>query len=108
MFNKATSKEDYDAIPEMSGALVGATLRGKGTVQADTWRFSTITKKSKLVTNRLFLVVTRNDFSWGEALCDEEESYSLVACIRDRENEEARLYTQIRTQIQARLRARVR
>lgn len=108
MFNKATGKGDYDAIPEMTGAIVGATLRGKGTVQADTWRFNVITKKSKLVTNRLFLVVTRNDFPWGEALCDEEESYSLVACIRDRENEEARLYTQVRAQIQARLRARLR
>ena len=108
MFNKATNKNEYDAIPEMTGALVGATVRSKGTVQADTWRFSVITKKSKLVTNRLFLVVTRNDFPWGEALCDEEERYSLVVCIRDRENEEARLYTQIRAQIQARLRARVR
>jgi hypothetical protein len=108
MFNKATDKEDYDAIPELNGATVGATLRGKGTVQADTWRFSIINNRSKLVTNRLFLVVTRNDFPWGEALCDEEESYSLVACIRDRENEEARLYTQIRAQIQARLRARAR
>lgn len=77
-------------------------------MQADTWRFNVITAKSKLMTNRLFLVVTRNDFPWGEALCDEEESYSLVACIRDRENEQARLYTQIRAQIQARLRARAR
>lgn len=108
MFNKDTDKEEYDAIPEMTGATVGATLRGKGTVQADTWKFSVITNKSMLLNNKLFLVVTRNDFPWGEALCDEEERYSLVTCIRDKENEEARLYTQIRNQIQAHLRARAR
>ncbi len=108
MFNKATEKEDYDAIPEIKGATVGSTLRGKGTVQADTWRFTIFTNHSKLKNNHLFLVVTRNDFPWGEALCNQEESYSLVVCLRDRENENARLYTQAKNQIQARMRARAR
>ena len=108
MFNKATEKDDYDAIPEIDGATVGSKLRGKGTVQADTWRFTRVSNNSKLKNNKLFLVVTRNDFPWGEALCNQEESYSLVVCLRDRENEEARLYTQARNQIQARMRARAR
>jgi hypothetical protein len=108
MFNKATEKYDYDAIPEIDGATVGSKLRGKGTVQADTWRFTRVSNNSKLKNNKLFLVVTRNDFPWGEALCNQEESYSLVICLRDRENEDARLYTQARNQIQARMRARAR
>ncbi len=108
MFNKATEKDDYDAIPEIDGATVGSTLRGKGTVQADTWRFTIFSNNSKLKNNKLFLVVTRNDFPWGEALCNQEESYSLVVCLRDRENEEAHLYTQIRSKIQLSMRARAR
>ncbi len=108
MFNKATEKDDYDAIPEIDGATVGSTLRGKGTVQDDTWHFTRIPNNSKLKNNKLFLVVTRNDFPWGEALCNQEEDYSLVVCLRDRENEEARFYTQARNQIQARMRARAR
>jgi hypothetical protein len=108
MFNKATEKNDYDAIPEIDGATVGSKLRGKGTVQADTWRFTRVSNNSKLKNNKLFLVVTRNDFPWGAALCNQEESYSLVVCLRDRENEDARLYTQARNQIQARMRARAR
>ncbi len=108
MFNKATEKVDYDAIPEIDGATVGSTIRGKGTVQADTWRFTIFPNNSKLKNNKLFLVVTRNDFLWGEALCNQEESYSLVVCLRDRENEEAHLYTQIRSKIQLSMRARAR
>lgn len=108
MFNRATEKDEYDAIPEMNGATIGATLRGKGTVQSDTWRFRTFNSNSRLVNDKLFLVVTRNDFPWGEPICLEEEGYSLVVCIRDRENQNARLYTQVRNQIQARMRARAR
>jgi len=108
MFNKATEKDDYDAISEVDGATVGSTLRGKGTVQADTWRFKIVSNQSKLRKEKLFLVVTRNDFPWGEALCDQKEKYSLVICLRDRQNETAQLYTQVRNQIQARMRARAR
>jgi hypothetical protein len=108
MFNKATTKMIMTRLPEMTGAFVGSTVRGKGTVQLIPGDFSVITKKSKLVTNRLFLVVTRNDFPGVRRFATRKSAYSLVVCIRDRENEEARLYTQIRAQIQARLRARVR
>ena len=63
MFNKATEKDDYDAIPEIDCATVGSTLRGKGTVQDDTWHFTRIPNNSKLKNNKLFLVDTRNDLS---------------------------------------------
>ena len=85
-----------------------SSLERVGGVQADTWRFTKFTNNSKLKSNKLFVVVTRNDFPWGEALCDQEESYSLVICLRERENEEARFYTQARNQIQARMRTRAR
>lgn len=108
MFNKATEKDDYENIPELKPSSVGQQARSKGTVQADTWKFNIFNKRSPLKNNRLFVVVTRNDFPWGIPLCGTEEDYSLVVCLRDRENEEARLYTQIRTQLQARIPARVR
>ncbi|MFH1135639.1 MAG: S8 family peptidase [Pseudomonadota bacterium] len=107
-FDKSTMKDDYDRIPELGNAAVGWQVRGKGTVQADAWRFTQFNKNSRFKNNQLFVVVTRNDFSWGEPLCDTEEGYALVVSLRDRENEAARLYTQARNQIQARIRARVR
>ena len=108
MFNKATNDDDYAAIPELNGSVVGNTLRGKGTVQADTWRFFQIRSSSRIKKDKVFLVVTRNDFPWGESLCDDEEKYSFVVCLRDRLNLESRLYTQVRSQIQLRARGRAR
>ncbi|MEO5366377.1 MAG: S8 family peptidase [Magnetococcus sp. WYHC-3] len=106
MFSKATEKDDYENIPELKTATVGQQARSKGTVQADLWRFSQFNKNSKLRNQKLFVVVTRNDFPWGEPLCATEENYALVVCLRDRENKKARLYTQIRNQLQARMRGR--
>lgn len=80
----------------------GATRRSYGTVQASTWVFKMPRKK------KLFVVVSRNDPRWGEGLASQEEDYALVIRISDRENEEARLYTEIRAQLQARERARQR
>jgi len=108
MFNKTTKKDDYRNIPELKTASVGAQARSKGTVQADTWQFTQFNRRSKLKNNNLFVVVTRNDHPWGEPLCATEEDYSLVVCLRDRENQAAQLYTTVRTRLQARMRARVR
>lgn len=108
MFNKATQKEDYKSIKELDGATIGQTVRSKGTVQADFWRFLQFSLNSKLRTQKLFVVVTRNDFPWGESLCDSEESYSLVVSLRDKENPKARLYSQIKAQLEARIPVRVR
>ena len=108
MFNKATDKEDYQSIKELAGATIGQTSRSKGTVQADFWQFKQFTASSKLRTNKLFVVVTRNDFPWGENLCDSEESYSLLVSLRDKDNLISQLYTQIKTNLDARLPVRIR
>ncbi len=107
MFNKATPKDNYKSIPELSGASLGSTIRSKGTVQNATWCFRQMNARSKLRNQRLFVVVTRNDQPWGEELTNTEESYVLAVCFRDRENESARLFTQLRNRLQERVRARV-
>ena len=106
MFNKATEKQDYKNIPEMSNPSIGQQIRSKGTVQADLWHFKQFNTRSKLRTEKLFIVITRNDFPWGESLCALEENYSLVVGLRDRENAEARLYSKIRNQLEAKGRVR--
>lgn len=103
MFNKATPKEDYQSIKELNDATIGQTVRSKGTVQADFWRFNQFKKDSKLRTHKLFVVVTRNDFPWGESLCDSEESYSLLVSLRDKANLLAQLYTQIKVRLDAKV-----
>ncbi|MCP4407714.1 MAG: S8 family peptidase [Gammaproteobacteria bacterium] len=107
MFDRATSKNDYESISELSNASVKSTVRSKGTVQSATWHFRQFNARSKLRTERLFVVITRNDQPWGEELTSVEEPYALVACFRDRENQNARLFTQLRNRLQERVRARV-
>lgn len=108
MFNKATEKGDYENIAELKTATIGQQARSKGTVQTDFWRFRQFNANSKLRSQRLFVVVTRNDFPWGEGLCDTVEEYSLLVSLRDQENEEARLYSRIKAQLEARLLVRVK
>lgn len=107
MFDKATPKSDYESIPELPKASVKSTVRSKGTVQSATWRFRQFNTRSKLRNQRLFVVVTRNDQPWGVDLTGTEEPYALVVCFRDRGNQNARLFTQIRNRLQERVRARV-
>jgi hypothetical protein len=108
MFNKATERHDYDNIPEMSNRNVSSTKRGKGTAQAATWSFTQFTRRSKLRNNLPFVVVTRNDYPWGEPHSATFEPYALVVCLRDRTNQEARLYSQVQAKLRARERARAR
>lgn len=103
MFNKATDENDYKNIPELDKSSIGQQARSKGTVQADFWQFKQFNCDSKLRTKKLFVIVTRNDFPWGENLCNTEENYALVVSLRDQENEKARLYSQIKTQLEARI-----
>ena len=107
MFNRATDKDEYERIPEHTGASVSPTLRSKGTVQVATWEFKQINIASKLSNQKLFVAVTRNDYLWGEPLTSTLENYALVVCIRDRSNMEARLYTQIQSQLKIRQRTRM-
>ncbi len=108
MFNKATSEENYEKIPELTGASVGLKHRSRGTVQSATWQFKQVNRTSKLKTGKLFVVVTRNDYPWGEVDTKIAEKYSLVVCLRDRENQQAKLYSQIQNRLQQRQRARAR
>lgn len=108
MFNKATNRADYENISELNGASIGARLRGRGTVQAATWEFRQINSRSKLSNQKLFVVVTRNDFGWGEPITATEEDYALAVCLRDLQNAEARLYTQIQNLLQVRQRTQAR
>lgn len=108
MFNKATSKEDFENIQELTGASISKSLRSKGTVQSAVWQFKQINSNSKLKTERLFVVITRNDYPWGESDTKTTEEYSLVVCLRDRENQQAKLYTQIQNRLQQRQRVRAR
>jgi hypothetical protein len=103
MFDKATEKDDYDSIPEINNNRnINSTLRGKGSVQAATWSFTQFKKRSILRNNRLFVVVTRNDHPWGALHSATDEPYALVVCLRDRGNQDARLYSQIQAKLMAR------
>ncbi len=108
MFNAATSKEEYEHIPEIQKPNIGTQLRGKGTVQGAIWNWKQLNANSILRRKKLFVVVTRNDFPWGEAISAEEEPYALVVRIRDPQNLNARLYSQIRERIEERVKVRIR
>jgi hypothetical protein len=108
MFNRATDRDDYENIQELKTPNLSARTRGRGTVQAATWRFSQFTANSILRKKRLFVVVTRNDHPWGELHSATEESYALVVCMRDRENAQLELYPELRSLLQTRVRARAR
>jgi len=102
-FNAATDKEDFPNISELHlEQTCKNQYRSKGTVQCSTW----VVKRPR--THRLFVVVTRKDPAWGENINLEEEPYAVVIRLLDRENENARLYTEIRAQLQARERERAR
>lgn len=102
-FNAATSRNDFLNIPELNVKHSHTlTQRSKGTIQKSTW----VVKKTR--SKRLFLVVTRKDPAWGKNISLVEEPYALVIRLTDRENEHARLYTEIRAQLQARERVRQR
>lgn len=102
MFNAATARDQYQRIPEANGARVGARSRGAGTVQADCWTVMRLTAQRRA--QKLFLVVTRIDESWGRELNLIDEAYALAVVLRDRENAEARLYSQLRARVRARAR----
>ena len=108
MFNKATEKDDYDNILELNNRDISSSMRGKGTAQAATWSFKQFNSQSKLRNNRLFVVVTRNDYPWGEPHSSTFEPYALVVCFRDRTNQKARLYSQVQAKLRVRERARAR
>ena len=102
MFDKETPKDAYKNIPEYAtNRNKSAEARGYGTVQSSTWTIKQPKQESKF-----FIVVTRNDHSWGEKFSKQDEEYALTIILRDREQEEPRLYTRILNTIKQRVRGR--
>ncbi|MDD2270703.1 MAG: S8 family peptidase [Desulfuromonadaceae bacterium] len=106
-FNAATAANDHEGISEFLPLKRSMSERDRsnGTVQACTWAIGSVSDARRQ--KKLFVVVTRNDPTWGEGMSAELEAYSLVICLRDQEAQNARLYSQIRVQLQARARARL-
>lgn len=103
-FNQ-TLKKDVDTISDSSttNRQIGPTEREKCTVQSSIWQFRQLSPKHKW-----FVVVTRQDKDWGIPLCNEIEDYALIVTVSDRENQQAKLYTQIQARIREQVRERVR
>ncbi len=103
-FNHDLQKETATRNDDATGNRdVGSELRSKGTVQSSTWRM-----KQRNPDEKWFVVVTRNDRDWGEAISLEKEKYALVTTVTDRENENAKLYETISLTIQQRAREQAR
>lgn len=103
-FNHETQGETDTRNDDATGNRdITAELRSKGTVQSSTWRM-----KQRNPNEKWFVVVTRQDRDWGEALSLEQEDYALVVTVTDRENEHAQLYTQISQLIELQIQARAR
>lgn len=103
-FNQ-TLKKDVDTISDSSttNRQIGAVEREKCTVQSSIWQFKKLSPKHKW-----FVVVTRQDKEWGIPLCNEVEDYALIVTVSDRENLQAKLYTQIQARIREQVRVRIR
>lgn len=103
MFDKNTQKGDYKNIPEYSRKrTVSSKLRDKGTLQSSTWEL----KQPK--NSNFYIVVTRNDFPWGEKVSKTGEEYSLAIVLKDKEAKEARLYSKIKEKIEIRERIKTK
>lgn len=103
-FNHSTQDETKSRSDDsVNNRDVSADLRGKGSVQSSKW-----TIRQPNPAEKWFVVVTRQDKDWGEALSLEKEPYSLVVTVTDRENENAQLYTQISQRIEQQVQQRAR
>jgi hypothetical protein len=77
--------------------------RKPGTLQVSRWTF----KQGLRNGERVFVVVTRQDTTWG-IVADNPEPYSLVSVLSDTENANVNLYALVQAQLAARVRARAR
>jgi len=87
-----------------NGRSIPSSERNRGTLQRATWTFMNARDSNDF---RLFLVVTRHDKPWSR-VAELSEAYSLAIVIRDGENNEARLYSQVQAKLDLRAQARVR
>jgi len=75
--------------------------RKPGTLQVSRWVF----KQPLANSERVFVVVTRQDTNWSN-MTEVPEPYALTVVLRDQQNDG--LYAQVRTRLEARVRARAR
>ncbi|MEF3034138.1 S8 family peptidase [Pseudomonas aeruginosa] len=80
---------------------ISAQARSRGTVQSSRWTF-----KQRKPDEKWFVVVIRQDREWSQPYVQEAEPYALVVTVADRENENAKLYTQIQSLIQQQVEVR--
>lgn len=103
-FNHQTQSETETRSDDATGNRdISSQQRDHGTVQSSVWTF-----RQRNPEEKWFIVVTRQDRDWGEALSSEQERYALVVTAADRDNEQAQLYTQIQARIREQERARAR
>ena len=105
-FDAAVDIESTLRIPERtSGRRFSELLRSKGTGQASTWTFQN--PSTKVRSKSWFVVVTRVDSRWGEALSRAREKYALAVNLSDRLTPTLQLQGSLYTQVQARLHERI-
>lgn len=95
---------NLDNIPDVPGGTFKAVARGKGSLHCDRWSIKRTSPKR--LQNRLFIVVFRKDKAWASDLSDTMERYALAVQIRDRENQNARHYAEIRQSLTIKLQQR--
>lgn len=105
--NRFREGSNLDNIGEWSGFVPGSQLRSRGTALASSKKISVVPGNSPLRHGkRLFIVITHQVEGWAKDLVNEEEPYSLAVALESRGRENVRLYTQIRTRLRQRARAR--
>ena len=106
-FDAAVDKDTTTEVKERSsGRRFSETVRSRSSVQASTWTFTQ--PSVALRESSWFVVVTRNDPTWGGNLSSEREQYALAVTLDDRKAQQLQLTPRLYTQVEARLRARVR
>lgn len=73
---------------------ISAQTRSRGTVQSSRWTF-----KQRKPNEKWFVVVIRQDREWNHPDVLVKEPYALVVTVADRDNENAKLYSQIQNLI---------
>ena len=104
-FNNNIPIEDTTNFKEHSNQKnINEKHRNYGTLQCSSWNFKQVNARERL--KKFFVVVTRHDHPWAERLLQDDEDYSLVVKLKDKENEEARLLQQVENILQNRVRIR--
>ena len=106
-FNAAVAAGSTMNIKERArGRRCTEQVRSKGAAQASTWEFPR--PSAKVRDQRWFVVVTRNDTSWGRNLASEREDYAVAVNLTTRLTSLLQLQPSLYAQVRARLRQRVR